>query len=295
MPLLAHWLKAGFGFCRLLEIAGGILIFYLSARLLHRLTDDRVAAFWGTMVVACIFAGTTSFVEFRGMFDGVAILLLVAAVFFKNPLLIGLCVFAGAWTDERALVASSLVMLYHLQSAPLHLNTAVRRFFSGPCVATFLAWLAYFAGRYYLVERLGLNADSGGVGFSVLANQLNNLPMGIWTGLEGAWILVVLGMIGLWLRKDYLVLGLQGLAVTAVIVVAMSVMDITRSMAYILPVLFLSVKQLNETETKQTVRSLLFTAFLVSFLWPSYYAGGKEAIWWHSPPLPIQIIRELSK
>jgi hypothetical protein len=116
------------------------------------------------------------------------------------------------------------------------------------------------------------------------------MPMGIWTALEGGWLLVVLAFVALYHRKKW-ILAVYAPMILSLIVVAMSVIDITRSMAYLLPSLPIALSVL-ASDTPKNLRYVVLTSAIISLLWPTYYAGGKSSIWWQYP-LPMQLVRWL--
>ena len=63
----------------------GIALLWAVGRVAHRVTGDLVSALFVTCGVASTWAGTTSFIELRGFFDGEALLLLALAVLLEVP------------------------------------------------------------------------------------------------------------------------------------------------------------------------------------------------------------------
>jgi hypothetical protein len=291
VPTVARISGLGTGGCKLLEVACGIAMLAYAALAFERVTHDRTMAFLLTVASSCIFAGNTAFVEFRGMYDGVAIFLLVLAIHSRSAIVVPMAVFLAAWTDERALLASSLVLLFH---ATRHgTNTkAIFKSLSTPVPASiFLAWLGYAGLRWHLSVRYGMATATGGIGVGIFKEQINNLPLGIWSALEGLWILVLGAIIVLGLRKQWLCLASLCMTLALPLIASFCVADITRSAAYLFPGVFIVAGILADSERKAFLTRLVATAAVICVLWPSVYAGGKESAWWHSPPLPIQIGR----
>lgn len=264
----------------------GICLLYLTIEVTMNITQDRVASLLATLIVSSIYAGIASFVELRGIFDGVALAFLVVSL-LPNPFLVWSSLFLAFWTDERAVIAGSLVWLFH----SLKHNDASKLYvWSANSLSVVIAWFSYFLVRVLLEVFLNLHTPTAGFGLQILLNQINNIPMGIWTGLEGGWIIVILAIILLLLQRNFKVVFLFITFMSFVVGVSVSVVDITRSMAYILPALFIAIKVLATLETREEVRRFLLISLLVSLLWPNYYAGGKHSIWWNYP-LPIQVVR----
>lgn len=320
-PVLAHGLGLGATGCKLLETAFGVWLLWLALALGERITGDRLCGVLSGLLTAGLLAGTASFIEFRCMFDGAAIALLIAAMLTQRPLWIALLVFLSAWTDERGFIGAGLVWLFHALPQTHRWRTFPLALVRPESLAVAAAWAAYLAGRWWLSETYGLVMDTNEIGWGVLFEQRNNAALGIWSALEGAWIPVALAGLALTLTRRWPTLLLGLLATSAVILAALSVRDITRSMAYLLPLFFLALRVLRGNDEKEssslsplpsdapaqssghahtpqhlpvnettgTLRNVLYAATLVCVLWPNISAGGQDQAWWFTPPLPVQI------
>ena len=116
------------------------------------------------------------------------------------------------------------------------------------------------------------------------------VPMGLWTGFEGGWILVAYSIIILLVQRRILLLIMVLVSIGTVFLVALSVVDISRSTAYALPMIFVSLLVIAKSNAAGELKSLLLTGLFLTILWAPYYAGGMRTIWWQYP-LPIQILR----
>jgi hypothetical protein len=290
VPILAHLLNLGiFGMIGLQFIVG-VFILGLSAQVVHNLTQDRLLALFAAILVAGTYAGTTSFVELRGIFDGVAIFFLILALSMKNSVLISIAIFLAAWTDERGLVASLFVFLFHAMSNEIKDRKTWRNYLSPAPLAVIIGGIAYLVSRYLMATIFKLATPIGGIGLDLLFNQFNQFPMGTWTALEGGWLLVLIATIILLQKRMYATLMLMVIGIFGIISISLSVIDITRSMAYMIPVLFVAIKAITGNEPQERIRQYLVSAGLISLLSANYYAGGEKSIWWQYP-LPLQLLR----
>lgn len=287
-PSLAHLLGLGPAGLKLLEVCCGLLLFVLVAVAAERTSGERRLAVLTTLLVASCFMGITAFVEHRGFFDGVALLGLALACAWRNPLAVLMGVSLACWTDERGALAAGLVALLHFSEAPA--EAGAKRALDPCCLAVALALGLYGAGRAWLAARYGLQTPLAGTGAHYLVRQLNNLPLGLWTGLEGGWLLVLAAGVSLWRAGRRALLGCAVLAGGLVIGAAFSVWDITRSMIYLLPALFLALRLLREHEPAPARLTLCRVAFLLSLLWPNLYTAGKGEVSWNYP-LPLMVLK----
>jgi hypothetical protein len=292
VPIAAKLLGLGMTGLFALQSACGVLLLWACAATFLRITGDRVAALFLTIGVASTWAGATGFVELRGMFDVVALLFLACAVLAEGPVLAGLAVFLAAWTDERGLIASSLVYLYHVYRRYGGVGDRISAFFGPAPLGVVLSWSAYFATRFALARAYHITTPVAGVSPRIFLSQLNNLPMGCWTALEGGWLLVIAASIALVKLRQLAFLAAYASALAIVLASAMAVFDVTRSMAYALPAVFIALEVLRKTESGDDLRTLCVAASALSFLWPTYYAEYHNIIWWNSP-LPFRALKWL--
>lgn len=288
MPIIAHIFHLGITGILMFQGLIGILLFYFSTKLFERITEDKVSALLLTFSLAFIYAGRVSFTEIRGVFDGLSLFLLVFSMYFKNPTLIFLGIFLTSWTDERGLIASAIVFLFWLYAK----ESYGKRIFNKQTIAIVVAWIAYFTSRYFVALTFNFSTNTAGTGLKLFIEQTNNLPIGIWSALEGNWIFIFISLFILFKQKKYLFFFFYVWGILIMLLVAMSVFDITRSMAYLLPAMFLSIIIIKEIETKTTLRQTILLAATLSFLYPAYYTGGAYYTLWIYP-LPLQLLRHL--
>lgn len=283
VPLVAHVLKLGMPGVLILSALAGVVMLYRLMATVYRLAGTKQTAFFICLGVACTWPGATAYHELRGgYYDAVALCLLVLALSTSSTMLISIYTFLAAWTDERALIASSVSVLFW----GFNRSTANR----SKAVAVIVAGTVYVGIRAYLTARYSYNCRPIGVGLSVFLNQINIMPLAIWTGLGGNWIIVLCGMVVLFLRKRYLMAMAFLGSVGAVMAVAVVVIDVTRSMAYCLPAVLVGLNALIESESPKTIKRFATISGVVSFIIPTYYVEGSTGLWWLYP-LPFQLGR----
>ena len=292
VPLIARALGLNVFGTYLMQFLSGILIFLLSALIVERETKNRTIAFFITLLIGFTYAGIAAFVETRAYYDSVAFLFLLAAMWFRSPLVIGPVILFAGFTDERAVIASGFVFLWWMLHEKPNQSTC-KSLLNTKSLSVLIATVLYLVIRILLMTSFGLISFNEARGEFELFNQINNAPMGIWTGLEGGWLIVLLALGVLYKQKRSLILLLFAFLISAQIIGALAVVDITRSMAFLLPALFVAILILNR-ETSDDFSTFYLIAASVSLIWLTYYAGGKSTIWLFYP-LPIQVIRMILK
>ena len=291
VPLAAHLLGLGrHGVIALLHLCG-FLTFLAAGTAAYRVTGDRAAAFLVVMTTATIPTGALAFWDFENFFyDGVALAALATALACPTHWLVALLVFIAAWTDERGLVASSLLLLYFWYDAT-HASDAKQRTSSRHCGwAVVSAWAAYTLGRTLLSWYCDLHTSTGGVGLPALMSQINLLTIASWGGLEGGWLLVLAACIVLWAVREFFFAASFLGAIAMVSAVACSVSDLTRSFAYLYPAMFIALRVLSHHSSLHSVRRLLLACLVVSVLWLNLFVTGSNTVYLMKPA-PLRLLQ----
>jgi hypothetical protein len=290
VPVLAHVLQLSFAGLLLLQGVLFLWMHYGVVSLAAIATKDRISAVFLSLGFAFIFPGCVLCSDIRGVFDVAAYALLVWAMCARHPLLVFIGILAANFTDERAFIASAIVFLwFHVMRLPENEaeDAPVGWRIDGRMAAMVVAGVVYLLSRFLLEEVFGLHISSGGT--NLLVRQINILGLGMWTGLEGFWVLVALSLVCLWLEPRRRLLAFYLACLAVLIVVAGSVNDVTRSMGYLLPAIFLSARVVARTESLDVLRRLVLLSALIC-LFPTYYAGGKNTVMMYFP-LPFQAWR----
>jgi hypothetical protein len=281
VPLIARVLHLGTAGQLALFAVSGILLLLSVLTLAELVTGARTVALYLTLATACTWPGMLAFHQLLGGFyDTVALLLLLLAMAARRPAVAAAALFAAAWTDERALLTVPLLCLFAASPG--------RR---PRCFALLCAAVAYLGSRLWLANSWALHTSTGGIGIAVFLRNLHLAPLGAWAGLGGSWILVVCALAILGASRRYFEFAGMALAVALVTTVALGVEDLTRTMAYGLPAVFVALRVLAKHETPRTVERIAQTIALASALLPTWFVQAGDATW--MLPLPLQLIRLL--
>jgi hypothetical protein len=261
----------------------GIALLYMALSLSEKIAASRRVAFFVSLAIACVWPGETSFHElYGGVYDGIALCFLLLALSTESALLAGACVFLAGWTEERALIAAGFLLLFWL--------SAGSRSWKKP-IAVLVAWTAYIGTRLILAHSYSLSAATGNIGLQVLQTHIALIPVGVWTGLGGAWVIIVFGLITLFRQKQYWIAAAFCGLLGAIIAGAFLVMDVTRTMAYCLPAVFVALGALVRCESARHLDKLVKIGAAASVLAPTFFVLGNRLLYLY--PLPLQVIRWL--
>ncbi|MCA9246254.1 MAG: hypothetical protein KDA42_04035 [Planctomycetales bacterium] len=292
MPVLGHYLGLGpVGLC-IVQYALGLLQFYLLAALARRFTGEGAATLFFCLAVGSTYPGLACFNYTHPYFDGVALCLLTVAICFRHPAIILPTLFLAAFTDERGFIASSLVLVFHIHQAVREGKPAPRALFCAPALAVYVSWAAYFVARMAMTRAYGLDTSDSGTGLDVLFAQWATLRFGLWAGIDGGWLLVLVALIALWRSNAWLPLLMYAGSILVLMTVAILITDINRGAAYLMPAVLVALAVLSRTEKPAPLRGLLAAAAFVSLACGHYQVHGDKPFWaFYS--LPARVVQFL--
>jgi len=274
----------------IVQVGFGLGILYLSMLISQRVTNDKVVAILITVLVATIWAGETGFLEVNSRYDAPSIFFLLLAVYSRNPLVIVMSIFLAGWNDERGLIGSSLVFVFHYVVFWLnnkqnnHARFTIYNFVLYSMLAVIAGWVIYLVSRFTYAQVFQVSALSVDI-LHYLRSNINWFPFGLWTAFEGGWFMVILAFAILMGQKLYVPMLLSAGALIVVLVTALAVVDISRSMAYALPMIFVAIYILNRYIEQGVLRKVVCVSAVVAALWPMYYL--EHSLLWITP-LPLQ-------
>jgi hypothetical protein len=293
-PLLARVVAAeGKLALVVLQTVIGFVFIALVLVAVETITADRTAAALVGAALSLTYPGYSAFGDFHFFFDGLAYCLLLAAVVSSHPIAIASFTFLASWTDERAVIAASLVALFHLYKAG-GAELSPRSLRSFGFLGVFLGVSGYLALRALLTVHLSHvvpSGERGQLGLALLARHSTYLPIGAWSGLEGLWVIVVAAFAILVGRRQWVFTAALASSVATMVIAAHAVLDITRSVAYALPAVFLALAIVHHGESPKFLRGCAVIALVLSFAWPYDVGGGGRLSWQAS--LPVEIVKVL--
>lgn len=272
-----------------LGVAGQLLLFALCSALLlasvlalsEHITGSRVAAAYIALGIACAWPGMLGIHHLLGGFyDSVALLLLLCALAAPAMPLAAAALFLAAWTDERSLAAAALLVTF-----------AVLRRDRLRALAFVAACGAYILSRGIFAEAFGIGTATAAIGLQQLLANFPLLPLGVWSGLSGLWLMVAAALTILAVQRRYGMLSAFAAGLGLVTAPALLVYDLTRSLSYALPAVLLALEVVTHAERPQTVVRLSLIAALVSVAVPTWFVQSGNASW--MLPLPYQLFRLL--
>lgn len=266
-----------------LEYLAGFLFFYFSHQLLRRHCPDAIALTWLLLGICFIFLGKIFFWDTYAYFDAYALIFLLLAMRSRNPVFVFLFLFLAFWTDERSIVASALVWLWHALRPPSSGKHPAffQKMVLRPNRVQWPVALALFstlvlrgllAHWYGLPSVAGLSQILTEAKFVLIEQRLIELiPFVTISSFESYWLYIVGALLTLWLHRERWGLVLFLLAIGASLGVSFLVYDMTRSLMYAFPAIFIAVRILLNELSPEVFRRLALWVSVAALLFPTYY------------------------
>jgi hypothetical protein len=264
----------------------GIWFFILTCLLSYRLTKDKVTAAIVTLSLGFIYAGKAAFVDIQGMTDSFAYFFLVLALYTRIKPLIVLSLLLSYFTDERALISSSLIgIFYFLEYLEITKGKIdIYQFIKAGVFYVLLSWILYFTIRFTLFKLYGLHNPVAGID----PPNVHQLGYVFWDGLQGFWLLLFFGIIYLVIEKRFFIIALLILSFLAVAISASMVYDLTRSIAYIFPMIFVSLFLIHKALNTAQLRKIVILSCLICFVCgDSYFGLSAPPDYYRSVPIKV--------
>ncbi|MBN98312.1 MAG: hypothetical protein CME16_03545 [Gemmatimonadetes bacterium] len=289
MPVIGHLFGLGLTGCLFLQHLMGFIFIFCVGSLGYEITGDRISAVFLMLAFSLVYLLNSFFYQLNIHFDGPAYLLMILAMLARGPWPISVAIFLAGFADERALIAFPLVFLWHLMRNNDLQEFSARSFFSwnSSAVGCAAGLLIHLLVRLSMMRWFDFRLPVGnqnGVGLERVRDQFSQAPVGIISPLEALWLLPVLALALLVLSKRHALLSVYSLAIAAVLIAGLSVVDTTRSMAYVFPAIFIAIKIVKSLDDDFFTSHFFFRIALVCFLIPSY--SGSSGSHWLSPIFP---------
>jgi len=279
----------------LLQSILGVFFIYKIGQWLYAVSKDKIATFLFVLAIANTFVCVWTFADIYGYGDGFAYFFLLTALFSRNPLVTFFALQGAFFTDERAVIAGGYLLLFHIVRNAFDKNdfglpAMVKNAFSGTNLIVWVAWVIYFAIRFYVQKEYFPNHSYSTLGTPVLFADAHRHGLGssMWTAFEGMWILMGAAILSLILRQHYLLILALTFGFVILVASGIYVHDIDRALSYGFPFLLLSMYILFQTASLRSIRVILFFTAIVCVSHPMiYYMGYNRVLWLEPFPLKI--------
>lgn len=280
----------------------GCLFLYLFSREVFRQTQDKVLTAFFAIGLSNIFVFSWFFVDTAGYGDGFAYFFLMLALVIRHPALMFVFLQFAFFTDERAVIASSYVILWWITRSFFDKGqgNTLQSVAKGTLIPTtwvvLISFGVYYAFRKYIMSTYFPEHVYTTMGTPVLFSDTHRWGLGssLWTSFEGMWLLFGAAGIALWKtgRRWLFVSLLAGFLI--LLVTGILVHDIDRALGYGFPFMLISSLILSRLIPIPEFRKLAFVVALVCVISPMCYTLGYNKVIW-AEPLPMKAMMALDR
>lgn len=229
---------------------------------------------------------------------------MTSAVFFRKPSLICLSILLASFVDERALLNSSFIILFHwIVSAEKGLpfissQDLIRTYPSTPFLlqewsrwirrdrlkfvqfrvppqvrAVLFGGLVYIIIRLYLTTHYNLKTPVGGPSpFFYVREASKSFGIRLWTGFESFWILILIMLFQLYYQRSFVLLTVISFLSCLTTFTFLLQGDHTRTAAYGFPLFFVAILLVKQEFSQAELRAtLMIISLIAAFFFPVFY------------------------
>ncbi len=233
--LIAHVIHIDHLGLYLFQILLGIIFPLLIWRALFNATKSMELSTRCTYLVSTLYCGYSFFYD-TIFFDSFAYWFLLMAMLSTNRWLTVLMCLCAGFTDQRGLIASTLVLIWHWYiSRDLTING----------LRNHLAWyiwviLLYASLRLVIGALTGLQTPLTGLGVPNLRANLSNIVLLTWSVFEGGWLVIFYAVYLLIDRKEGVIVWASASCLFLIFLAGLLVGDSIRSQQYAFPLLLIA-------------------------------------------------------
>jgi hypothetical protein len=283
VPILNYFLNLSPVYWIIFQYCIGILFLFLLKFSINRLTKNGVlknlmfCAFSTLYLVRCFFDDVDHL-----WFDGFAFLFILIAQQSNSSLVIFFSVILGCFVDERA-VFSFLIVFSGYYFAHKKIDTFDFAFFKLARNQWFLLFglFTYFLIRWFLSINYGLTTPSNGASFSMLKRTIPYFNLGLLSALSGFLFLFIYLLFDFIKNSqfNYIVLILP---ILVLFLISAMVADLTRSITYSFPFIFILLKFYLNEQNKHWFTRVSVISVISIFLTKPFVCVDWEVSRWMS-------------
>jgi hypothetical protein len=254
----------------LLQLLIGLFTLFFIAEIIY----SRTISISFTSLFVFAFASTyfyrSSYIDFRGTCDSFAYFFIIICLWgIDKPLLLAPSLMALFFTDERGIVAFLIVFTfaYVIRMEEFQKGLSKLNF---KTVTPFLiigsVFILSLLLRIYFKFNFNLSTPNNGADFQLFRSQWAGVQLGLFSGISGLWILILVGFYIAISKRQFLFGILIGFNVFVFVGVASVVSDVTRSLAYLAPMAIVSLIPI--LEKRFFLNYVLLSSLSINILFP---------------------------
>lgn len=263
VPLIGHFapfsgIQGKFATLLIVKIIMGYFFYKKLFEFLDSKINNRITALAVTLGISISHIGSTFVSDYQN-FDDFGYYFILLFLTGKSKSTIYFSAILAAFSDERTILPLIIIALYKFPKINL---------FNCYNYSIFLALaLRFFVGYFF---QLFPSINNGGVILFdyVLHGNINYLLIGIYSAFKSFWLIILLYIY----KNPNLNLKTTGIFISmiGILIISVSVWDLTRSLCYGFPLLIISIIEIHKKYDSQTIIKLLGVLLMVNMISPDY-------------------------
>lgn len=265
VPIIAKTLHLDRREILLLQMTLILPILWSILTILYRITRDKKLS--SLLFIACLplYAVISPYYETSGHLDAFAYCFLLLAMVSPRPALILLFCTLAAWCDERAFIATFWLLFWWKRNSTNKLSE----------YAVAASILGYVIVRAFLTTQFSMKVAMNDPDLTIFPQYAHLMPLLMFLAFGGLWVFPV--MFFFQKREERFKLSNCALLLLFLVAFASSaiVWDFTRSMAFLLPMVFITIQTAHKNLTYEHLKNISTTVAIIAVLLPICYFDGQ--------------------
>lgn len=276
LPFLS--LKGKLIFIYIIRLIMGFYLFRKLYLFINEIFDYKYLAEALTFSLSFIWVGK-SFINDFMWFDEIAFFFLFLTMVSRSSIIIFISAILACFTDERAYLSLLIVFAFRLffekgkvKDGIFSVKFFIKEIFKNWAIPIALALC--FALRIYLNKQHGFEIGEVKLFEYLTTGNLDYYSIGLWAGFKNLWLIILAGFYLLFRNRKFFIVSILVITLLLNLIVASSVMDLTRSINYSFPLLLIFMFYITELmknatqEWRTKMYYLLITIVICSFIVP---------------------------
>ena len=266
-----------------IQIVLGYFNFFFWALISFKLFKNSKTTLLLCFGLASCYYGKCFYIDSNTPVNTISIFLVTTSIYFsfKHWYFLIPSLFALFFADERGIVAFGVIGCFILFSEIKEQQFNIK---SGILKKEFLILLGVFIIsailRVFLSKIWELPSPDGGVGLNIFFSEWKYLNRGLFSGVGGFYIPIILGLFYLIRKKYFTEFGIILLVIFAFIITASFVSDRTKSITYIVPIGMLLLNRIKDLKIPYS--TILNCLLIINVIYPTQVIVGEKIFYWYN-------------
>lgn len=231
-----------------------------------------------TCVMATTYFGRSFYVDSWGALDTYCYFLILLAMWGRKKVyILTPATIALFFVDERGIISFFTIWLSIKLFDTDRSSITWKQLVSLKDTSKYLigVFIACMAVRMYLSLFHGMHTPSEGADISMAIEQWKSIQRGLFVGIIGVWGILFYSLYFSYIKKNYMFFFMIGFGILLFTGISVMVIDIYRSIAYIVPLVLLCFKLFSLYS--HDVKPILIVILLINIMSPFYVIAGDGA------------------